>query len=566
MALRLRRGTNAERLTVVFAEGELIYTTDTKQLYIGDGSTQGGILVSSTDITPFRVEDDENPRLGGDLDLNTYRLQGIGDIDITGSINADVVNGGLFVGDGSGLSNLPEGIIEGSNYRINIVGDDSTVIVNTSDSSITTRNIKATDNTVILESSNNAETNLIVSSIDNRSRLVLRRTSESTIADSSFLGTIFFSKLDPEVGGISTALIGASTNVLAFGIDETGVLSNPSNFFTFTKLGNFGVGTFEALKKVEIKNGSIYLNDTRSILDIEDPLAGEIAYDITDNTLNFFDGLDWRQVIASIKLDGVTEVPGPIKLASISEITKESYGTDSLDITGAIIYNESVDRFEFFQAGSWVSLPNQDLSETGDVVFNSVTATTFIGAGAGTLELQSDTDILINAANDVEIDATNLRVKNRTRVEDRLELGASSSSPTADFVPFSVTAPIYGLIGGQGQEVDGDNYVKTVMKRRLDRYTSGGEILLALNDDAQRFLVKKFLFHNAGSNTFVVTEIGTSGEATLFDSCQVVYDSETSEISVVVRVPIASFSEDFMQATGQITYTANPLFVTVGGY
>ena len=48
MSLKIRRGTNAERLTVTPAEGELIYTTDTKELYIGDGTTVGGKLVTSS--------------------------------------------------------------------------------------------------------------------------------------------------------------------------------------------------------------------------------------------------------------------------------------------------------------------------------------------------------------------------------------------------------------------------------------------------------------------------------------------------------------------------------------
>jgi hypothetical protein len=47
MALRLRRGTDAERLTITPAEGEPIFTTDTKQLYIGDGVTAGGIVVDT---------------------------------------------------------------------------------------------------------------------------------------------------------------------------------------------------------------------------------------------------------------------------------------------------------------------------------------------------------------------------------------------------------------------------------------------------------------------------------------------------------------------------------------
>jgi len=46
MALRLRRGTDAERQLITPLEGELIYTTDTKILYIGDGVTQGGLQVT----------------------------------------------------------------------------------------------------------------------------------------------------------------------------------------------------------------------------------------------------------------------------------------------------------------------------------------------------------------------------------------------------------------------------------------------------------------------------------------------------------------------------------------
>jgi hypothetical protein len=42
MALRIRRGTNAQRLTITPEQGELVYTTDTKSLYVGDGVTVGG--------------------------------------------------------------------------------------------------------------------------------------------------------------------------------------------------------------------------------------------------------------------------------------------------------------------------------------------------------------------------------------------------------------------------------------------------------------------------------------------------------------------------------------------
>lgn len=46
MALKLRRGLSTDRTTVTPAEGELLYTTDTKLVYVGDGSTAGGNVIS----------------------------------------------------------------------------------------------------------------------------------------------------------------------------------------------------------------------------------------------------------------------------------------------------------------------------------------------------------------------------------------------------------------------------------------------------------------------------------------------------------------------------------------
>lgn len=40
--LQLRQGTDAERLTITPLEGEIIYTTDTNSIYVGDGVTAGG--------------------------------------------------------------------------------------------------------------------------------------------------------------------------------------------------------------------------------------------------------------------------------------------------------------------------------------------------------------------------------------------------------------------------------------------------------------------------------------------------------------------------------------------
>lgn len=50
MSLLIRRGLDADRTTITPSEGELIYTTDTKELYIGDGITVGGNPISTGGI------------------------------------------------------------------------------------------------------------------------------------------------------------------------------------------------------------------------------------------------------------------------------------------------------------------------------------------------------------------------------------------------------------------------------------------------------------------------------------------------------------------------------------
>lgn len=51
MAIRIRRGTDAERATVVFEMAEVAFATDTEKFYIGDGVTPGGILIDDQTLT-----------------------------------------------------------------------------------------------------------------------------------------------------------------------------------------------------------------------------------------------------------------------------------------------------------------------------------------------------------------------------------------------------------------------------------------------------------------------------------------------------------------------------------
>ena len=166
MALRLRRGTNAERTAITPEAGELVFTTDTKKVFVGDGTTTGGIIVSGQND----IVDDGTPQLGGDLDLNGNNITGTGNINITGTITA---TGNINLGDGAGGDVLSiGGVLSGNliadaadaytigssavryaggffneltvtgnmtadSIQADIIGDDSVVIVNAGTGAIT---------------------------------------------------------------------------------------------------------------------------------------------------------------------------------------------------------------------------------------------------------------------------------------------------------------------------------------------------------------------------------------------------------------------------------------------
>ena len=123
MPLRIRRGTDAERLTITPLEGELIYTTDTKLVYVGDGTTVGGLDVS-TGTGAF------GGLLGQSLDLNGFDIIGLGDINTIGNQN---LSGNLEV---SGTITAQGNIIANGNIILGAGGGDVIIIDGDIDSNI----------------------------------------------------------------------------------------------------------------------------------------------------------------------------------------------------------------------------------------------------------------------------------------------------------------------------------------------------------------------------------------------------------------------------------------------
>jgi hypothetical protein len=238
MPLQIRRGTEAERLamTTPLAEGELLFVTNDQRIYIGTGTTLGGIPVAgyndeaAQNVTAALFANgthgninfvyDSNTSISATVDLSEYigvigadgvRAQILGAdnfvffdgssnrVVLENIINSDVspaeqnvynlgsstnrfqdlyLNDSVWIGaaqitaSGSAI-NLPagstvdgsiigsgsgDGIIEGSNYRINIVAEDSSLLVDSVNSTFRGNVVSPVTSEVVIDATQKSAT------------------------------------------------------------------------------------------------------------------------------------------------------------------------------------------------------------------------------------------------------------------------------------------------------------------------------------------------------------------------------------------------------------------------
>jgi hypothetical protein len=116
MPLQIRRGTEAERIAMVpkLANGELLWITDAKKLYIGDGTTASSVLPP---VTGFTAEDAQDQAAALFTTSPTHTNISFAYDDTAGKLTATV-----------DLANY-NGVIKASSFNGSVVADDSTTLV-----------------------------------------------------------------------------------------------------------------------------------------------------------------------------------------------------------------------------------------------------------------------------------------------------------------------------------------------------------------------------------------------------------------------------------------------------
>lgn len=405
MALRLRRGTDAQRGTITPAEGELIYTTDTKKIYAGDGSSVGGNIVSGIN----NVLEDVTPQLGGTLDTNSQNIQGVGNIDITGTITASgTITATNFVGD----------------YKGSIVGDDSSILVDAVNSKITgvvdTSSVTATSiagtltgtvNGTLNGSVNGTLTGDVVGSVFADDSTVMVDAISKRFTGERFTGPLVGSvtgnaagdhtgtfngaitatgTLDGDVTGSvfaddSTLMIdGINTHITAINITSTGTLKSTA-FIEGVNAKFVGSSTHASLE-LRNNNGASALADDATVGRLifgEDDSGAYWTLEGTKNFLNVFpnptgtpnygqfiqfwkDGrLQIRGETGSSGFDGISRAPAAVlEVYGNAQVTQElllgnmtTTERDALTAAnGMIIYNTTLNKFQGYENGAWANL------------------------------------------------------------------------------------------------------------------------------------------------------------------------------------------------------------------
>ena len=298
MALRLRRGTDAERLLITPAQGELIYTVDTKQLYAGDGTTAGGTLVSSSAATS---------------------LEALSDTDLTGKLNGQVLSWNASTSNwepttittGSG----GDGVVEGSNYRINIASDDSTILVDSTTGTFTgdlKGSVFGDDSTPIVDAVNNTLNGTLTGVVINSS------------IDDSFINNTIIGNTRPAAASFTT--IEAAGNI-------TGNLVG--NVFGNTS------GRHDGFVDGDL-SGSVFGNDSTLIIDgMTNQIFGELTGSVNGNVTGTLTGDIRGSVFAddsTLVIDGVSgTITGDIITSNIAGINEEvTIESPSIVVTNAV--------------------------------------------------------------------------------------------------------------------------------------------------------------------------------------------------------------------------------------
>ena len=377
MALQIRRGIESERTAVTFAEGELVYITNTDKLYIGDNTTVGGI-----EIGPKTLSELGAVSLSGNLTLGGNNITGTGNINITGDIQA------------SG------NITAGGNIDIGDAADDTLTISAKVDSSITPN----ADATYDLGSSTLKWNNI-----------------HAVRLDGDIEGSVFGDDSSLLVDGVNnkvvltnntTTELSEGTNLYYTDVRADARITNAgsANWNTAFGWGNHASAGYQVAGAAidgDIE-GSVFGDDSTLLVDAVNNLipatviSGTLANDTTGNAATATK-LATARLIGGVSFDGIADITLPgVNATGNQNITGNAAGNHTGTFTGNVFTTliDSADSSQIvvtpklrldsdLEVGNDIlipltgaQIPAIEIKSSGTAIFDRIQAFTISGAGS----------------------------------------------------------------------------------------------------------------------------------------------------------------------------------------
>ena len=355
MPLQIRRGTNAERtaMTQALAAGELLYVTDTQRIYVGNGSTLGGIAV-----TGYTDGDAKDAAAGiftsgshtgisftYDTALNTMSAT----VDLSsfmGSITATSLKGSVFADDSSIMVDaVDQRIYASGGFTGNLTGNVTGNLTGNVSGSVT-------GNVV-----GNLTGNVTGNVTGNLTGYHTGDMTGSVFADDSTIMVDGITHSITATGGLTANNI-YSDNVYSSdagdGFSVIGKLENSLtiNQYDGTRDAPTAIAPGTAVGSVTIKgyNGSVYT--FAGALSVAWDATANTSTEYPDSTVSIVAGNNSSSPVAATLNKSGTFAAPILKVGSYDN-TGESAITGAI---GMIIYNTSTNKFRGYSNTGWVDL------------------------------------------------------------------------------------------------------------------------------------------------------------------------------------------------------------------
>ena len=361
MALRLRRGTQAERDDAGFIpdSGEPVWTIDTKRLYIGDGTTPGGNLIQASGGGGGSITGITDTTTGSVLALSD--LAATFSVDVEMDANADITLSATSQLNGTGQISLT-GNITGNDFSGNAATFASVTATGGIDGDLT-GSVFADDSTLLIDAVNG------------------KLAAPATVVEA---------EQEAIVTVASAASASPVIKLQGYGGSD---INNPTVPVDNARLG----------VQYSFWDGAAYTDSSLINGYHKTSGAGYLALTAKNTSSNFF--------LNAVEIDGDN---GKVIVAAETAVEIENFSfaggvldtTDSSAITVAVATEFSSD----------VTVEN-NLVVNNALVCDTLEVTNFVTAGAGTPELTSDTAILLTAGTRVEVTSSPFKLASFTDAE-----------------------------------------------------------------------------------------------------------------------------------------------------